>query len=814
MRLSYRWLSELVDLAGVSPAEVAETLTFHVAEVESVEALGRALDVVVSARVLTCAPHPNADRLRVTTLDRGDGVLRTVVCGAPNVAAGQVVCHAPVGATLPNGTTLALRPIRGITSDGMICAEDELGLGSAHDGILVLDAATPLGLSVSEVLGLRDDVLVLGNTAITHRPDLWGHLGFARELAAVLARKSTFPATQVADALLAAASGPEPVVAVEEGAGCRRYVGLAVEGLVNGPSPTSVRRRLEALGVRSVDLLVDLTQLVMLETGQPLHAFDLDLLHGTLRARRARAGERLLTLDGVERVLVPEDLVIADDRRVLALAGIMGGKEGAVGAGTTRVLLEAACFDAARIRRTSGRLALRTDASARFEKSLDPLGAEFAARRFLELVGAHVPTARPVGPLADVFPAPPAPLDVDLPYERVRRRLGTRITDGEVRTRLMALGFGVSETRDGVRVRVPSWRATRDVSGPEDLVEEVGRTRGYGDIQPVAPVGAMRPRRVGALRRAERRAAAVLSLELGYAQTTCYSFYAREDAERIGLGQVPHLTLANPLAADQDRLVLSTLPNLLKAAGRNLPREARGRLWESARLLPSGGASGPAPAEVHVLGCLTWEREATADPTGRLYLAAVEDLRTLLRRLGVTSLTVRAGVEALATSLPAARALHPGRAATLLAENEVLAVVGEVAPATGRAYGLTGRQTHAEVALEPLARLLAAAGSEYGPLPRFPVAPFDVAVVVPRRTPADAVKQVIEQAVAGHAQNVRVFDVYEGSGIPEGQRSLAFTLELFDREATLTPQRADDLRRRVQQALELAGWVVRAAPKA
>jgi phenylalanyl-tRNA synthetase beta chain len=629
VKLSYRWLSELVDLAGVSAAQAAETLTFHVAEVEGVEALGRALDVVVSARVLSCVPHPNADRLRVTTVDRGDGVVRTVVCGAPNVAAGQVICHAPVGATLPNGMTLALRAIRGVTSDGMICAEDELGLGKAHDGILVLDPATPLGRPVSEVLGLKDDVLEIGNTAITHRPDLWGHLGFARELAAVLGRKTTFPTTAAADALLAAATGPAPAVAVDDPAGCRRYVGLAVEGLVNGPSPAALARRLEVLGVRSVDLLVDLTQLVMLETGQPLHAFDLDRIQGTLRARRARPDERLVTLEGQERVLAADDVVIADDRRVLALAGILGGKEGAVGAATTRVLLEAACFDPVRIRRTSSRLTLRTDASARFEKSLDPLGAEVAARRFLELARAHCPTARPVGRLADVFPAPPAPLDVDLPYERVRRRLGTRITDGEVRARLTALGFGVSETRDGVRVRVPSWRATRDVSAPEDLVEEVGRTRGYGDILPVAPVGAMQARRVGPLRRAERRAAAVLSLELGYAQTTCYSFYAREDAERVGLASVAHLTLANPLAADQDRLVLSTLPNLLKAAGRNLPREARGRLWESARLLPAGGAGGPAPAEVPVLGCLTWDRDGTADPTGRLFLGALEDLRTL-----------------------------------------------------------------------------------------------------------------------------------------------------------------------------------------
>lgn len=811
MRLSLRWLRELVDLSGLSPQEVADAITFHVAEVESVEAVGAALEAVRTARVLTCAPHPGADRLRVTTVDRGDGVVRTVVCGAPNVAAGQVVCHAPVGATLPNGMTLALRPIRGVTSDGMLCAEDEMGLGSSHEGILVLDPATPLGLPVSEVLGLSDHVLELGNTAITHRPDLWGHVGVARELSAVLGRKATLPAAPAAEAALEAARGlPAPSVAIEDAAGCRRYVGLALEGLRNGPSPASLRNRLEAAGVRSVDLLVDITQVVMLETGQPLHAFDRAGLEGTVRARRARPGERLVTLDGVERLLAADDVVIADDRRVLALAGIMGGRDGSVSDSTTQVLLESACFDAGRIRRSSQRLALRTDASARFEKSLDPHGCDAAARRFVELVLQHVPGARLAGALADVFPAPPAPLEVDLAYDRVRRRLGTRIADAEVRSRLQALGFGITETRDGVKARVPSWRATRDIRGPEDLVEEVGRTRGYGDIQPVAPVGAMSPRRMPPSRRAERKAASVLSLELGYAQATCYSFYAREDAERVGLHGVPHLGLRNPLAADQDRLVLSTLPNLLKAAGRNLPREAGGRLWESTRLV-APGAGGAAPAEVAVLGLLAFDRDAAADARGLLYLGVLEDLRTLLARFGARRPVVEEGPMALDPRLPAPAGLHPGRCARLRVGDVVIATVGEVAPAVRRAYGLAGRQVHAEVALAGLVACLDARGGEheYRPVPRFPVAPFDVAVVVPRRTLAASVLQVVEQALGEQGQGARVFDAYEGEGIPEGCRSIAITVDLLDREATLGTAEAEALRKRVLAALERAGWSVR-----
>ena len=801
-----------MDLHGLSSADVADTLTFHTAEVEGVEPVGRALDAVRTARVLTAVRHPQADRLSVCTVDAGDGVVRTVVCGAPNVRAGQVICHAPVGATLPNGLTLTRRAIRGVESDGMICAEDELGLGKDHEGILVLDPAVPLGRPVGEALGLRDDVLEVNNTAITHRPDLWGHVGFARELSAVLGRTLTLPGTAAAEAALAAAAGTAPAVAVDDPEGCRRYVALALGGLANGPSPQGLRRRLEALGVRSVDLLVDATQWVMLEQGQPLHAFDPRAVQGAVHVRRARGGETLVTLDGVERRLVPDDLLIADDRGALALAGVMGGRDSGVRADTKEVLLESASFDPVRIRRTSARLALRTEASTRFEKAPDPVGARTAALRFLEVVLAHVPGARVRAPLADVFPRPPERRELELPYERTRRRLGVRVGDGEVRARLGALGFAAVEARDGLRVTVPSWRY-RDVTRAEDLIEEVGRTRGYADIVPVAPVAPLRPTRPSPARALERRAAAVLSLELGYAQTTCYSFYGPQDALRLGLEQVPHVTLASPLTAEQDRLELTTLPNLLRAVLRNGPQEARGRLWETTRLIPRAARAGTLPVEVPVLAAVTWNREGADDAAGALYRDALEDARVLLRRTGVDRVEVVEGARGVGEGLPVPRWLHPGRAATLSREGRVLAVVGEVAPAVRRAYGLEGRVTHLEASLGALLEAGGQTALEYVHVHRFPVAPFDVAVVVPRRTPAARVSETIAAAAPEHVRNVRVFDVYEGAGIPAGARSLALSCDLLDPAGTLAPAQADALRRRIQQALEAAGWTVRAAAK-
>jgi phenylalanyl-tRNA synthetase beta chain len=292
MKVSWRWLLEMADLAGVDPEEVVRLLPLRVADVEGVERLG-ALDGVVTARVLEVEPHPGADRLRLCTVDHGSSTVQRVVCGAPNVAKGQVVCFARIGTTLPNGVTLKKAKIRGVDSEGMICAEDELGIGTDHAGIIVLPEGTPVGRPAAEALGVSDLVIDLNNSGLTSRPDLWGHAGVAREVSAVVGRALRLPAAEKAAAAVAAAPGSPFPVTIEAPDACRRYLALVLEGVVNGPSPAPLRRRLESLGLRSVDLLVDLTNLVMLEQGQPLHAFDLrEVRGGRIVVRRARAGGR------------------------------------------------------------------------------------------------------------------------------------------------------------------------------------------------------------------------------------------------------------------------------------------------------------------------------------------------------------------------------------------------------------------------------------------------------------------------------------------------------------------------------------------
>lgn len=810
MKLSYRWLGEMVDLGDTTPAALKQRLTFHTAEIEGAEETGAGLEGVLTGRVVGVRPHPNADKLRLCTVEAGSDPIE-VVCGAHNVAEGQVIAYAPEGITLPGGEglepiTLEAREIRGVLSRGMICSEREMGLGEDHDGILVLPEGTPVGERLIDVVPVTDTIFDIDNVCITHRPDLWGHIGWAREVGALLNEKLALPAIASSEAL--PTEGEPFPVAVDDPSGCRRYVGIVIEGVKNGPSPLWLKSRLEGLGVRSIDLLVDLTNLVLLEQGQPLHAFDLRHVRGgEIRVRPALPDEAMTTLDGQERQLEPGDLVIADGEGAVALAGIMGGADSEVREDTTAILLESATFDPVRIRRTSTRLGLRSEASARFEKNLDPELAMQSALRFAQLCLELMPGCRIAQPVADCYPRPYDPFDIDLPYGMVRRRTGLRTGDFRIRGILTSLGFRAVEHGEGMRVTVPSWRATKDIERAEDLVEEVARIEGYHKLTAVAPVAPMVPQRPRPVRVLERRAASLLSMERGYAEVKHRSFYGADDAERVGLAGADHITVQNPSSKDYDRLILTTTAGLLRMAAKNQHRDAAGRLWASSRVFVPRDEG--LPDEQPVFSMLTWDREDADAPQGGQFLTLLDDLRNLLDRIGVDGVRLANGAAPLHAGLPEPTWLHPGRQAVFSRGDVVVAVAGEVAPSVLRAWDIEGRAVVAEVALTPLIEALDDSGSRYEAVLRYPVVPFDVAVVVPRTTPAGDVRDVMAAAVEGNVRDVRVFDVYEGEGIAEGHRSLALRCELFDRERTLSPKASDALRKQITDAFETRGWSVR-----
>ena len=584
MFVSWNWISELVDTSGVDPKTFAERFTLSVAEIEAVVEVGAGLERVLVAEVVAVSPHPNADKLRLALCDLGDTRVQ-VVCGAPDLVVGMRVPFVPPGVTLPSGITVREGEVRGVASPGMLASEADLGLSEDNAGLLHLDGCdAAAGTPLLDAVPLRDVLYEIDNKSITHRPDLWGQYGMAREVAALLDRPlRTLPVHD-----LVFTQTPPLHVRISRHAHCRRYLCTRLAGITIAPSPVALRLRLRSLGVRPINNVVDATNLVMLETGNPLHAFDARRLAGhELTIRQAIEGETIRTLDGELRALAPSDCVITDAEAPVALAGIMGGADSEIRPDTVSVVLEAASFDGAAIRRTATRLGLRTDSSARFEKHLDPNTAHTAALRFCRVLLDLCPGAVISAGLLDVGPhidAPPAPTCVHTTRSYLRSRLGlddAQLSDDWMDRALTALAFVVDRVPggggDALRVTVPSFRAGRDVSIAEDLVEELGRVYGYDRIPSEAPSVAARPPFLPADRAQERQARACLALGRGLTEVVLYSFESEPFLQRLGLGEhdldgqpLPRLGLANHLSSDQTHLRRVLSNNLLAAMEANL----------------------------------------------------------------------------------------------------------------------------------------------------------------------------------------------------------------------------------------------------
>ena len=573
MYVSWRWISEWVDTEGVDPVAFADRFTLAVAEIEAVVRFGHGLSDVLVGTVTEVAAHPNADKLRLATVDLGERTVQ-VVCGAPDLRVGLRAPFVPPGVTLPSGIEVRDGEVRGVRSPGMLASERDLGLSDEHAGLLSLDGVgAPDGTALPEAFALEDVLYEVDNKSVTHRPDLWGMYGVAREIAALLDRPLAALPTEVP-----LGEGQPVSLAVHAPERCSRYLCAGVEGVAVGPAPVALRMRLRSLGVRPISNIVDATNLVMLETGNPLHAFDAGFLRGgSIAVRRAAAGEEMKTLDGESRALTTEDLVIADGGGPVALAGVMGGLDSEIRDETRRLVLEAAHFEPVAIRKTSLRHGLRTESSARFEKSLDPALAEVAARRFLRLVLELCPGARVSSHLVQAGPFasdPPPVIEIETSAGYLRSRLGVdadALSDAWMDRRLGQLGFGVRRDGDALAVRVPSWRATRDVSIAEDLVEELGRHHGYDRIPSQTPLVRPRPPEMSPSRALERAIRQVAARQAGLHEVVLYSFDSESLLRRLGLtSDAPRVALRNTLNADATHLRRGLGAGLIAAVERNL----------------------------------------------------------------------------------------------------------------------------------------------------------------------------------------------------------------------------------------------------
>jgi len=800
MKISMNWLADFVDLRGIDAQRLGGILTMSTAEIEEVIPHGRGLHDIRTARVVGLEPHPGADRLTLARVDVG-GEEHGVVCGAPNVAKGVVVPIALPGTRLPDGTAIRAAKIRGVRSEGMLCSARELGLGDDHAGLLLLDPDTETGCPLPEALPVEDTLYEIDNKSLTHRPDLWGHYGFAREIAGVL-RRDLRPLDLAG---LPDVPGEIPVRIEDENL-CPRYVALALSGLTVGPSPLWLRARLQAVGVRPISNLVDFTNYVMLEIGQPMHAFDRTRVAGPeIVVRVGRKGERLTTLDGKERDTGPDTLLIADRDRAVAVAGVMGGADSEIDDATTSMILESANFDPVSVRRTAARLGLRTDAATRFEKSLDPELAMLGVRRFARLVERHVPGATVEGGATDAYPRPAEPRVIRIAIDKIRRRLGAPLEGRRIVEIFRSLEFGVEEGVGVLDVAVPSFRATKDIEIEEDLIEEIGRIHGYDNIEgsPLEIVCEPPPR--DPRRELERRLRHFVADGLGFDEIARYSFVSDDavrDFDRPGLA---YRRLRNPIAKDASRMRRSLVPSMLEVLPANLRHEREVRLFEIGRVYHPAEDGRPAREERELAAIVARRaagKKARREKSEAMLRAAQGALETILGRLRVEGVAFASGAT---TGAPWE---HPARSAVVRAGDAAIGLITQIHPGV-----LDKRKLEAEAALFVLdvEALLAAPRSpvRYQPIPRFPATFQDLAVVVDESVPVGEVRATIERAAGPLLVETRLFDVYRGQSIPQGRKSLAFELVYQSAERTLRDDEVAQIHEAITRALEGTGGAVR-----
>jgi phenylalanyl-tRNA synthetase beta chain len=783
MKFSYQWLRQLVPGLSAEPAELQRLITMKTAECEGIEVSGAHFDSVRAVRVLEISPLPKGKN-QALKIDVGGREL-SVVCGAPNVRPGMLAPWVPPGTAL--GHKMIGRAVfEGVESEGMLASASELGINRDHSGLLEL-----LGIEPGDKLPLSPDwIIEIDNKSLTHRPDLWGHFGMAREVAAITGQKLVSPVNL---ALLPKDTRSPFNVNVADTTLCPRYSLLVAENALVAQSPLWLQARLESVGLNAISNLVDVTNYVLAELPQPMHAFDADKISGdTIYVRSAREGERLAALNGETYTLTTADLVIADAAGPIALAGVIGGADSAISKTTTRIVLESANFQASSVRLTSMRHKLRTDASMRFEKSLDPENTVAGIARALELLREIAPGLRPLGGVVDSYARPALPAPIVLPAAFVTRKLGKHLSKEEITGILEALGFGVAETSASVfAVTVPSWRATKDISMKDDLVEEIGRIVGYDSITPAPPLVASTVPPANPMRLYMRRARQQLAAQ-GFTETHNYSFVTEASARRFGFDPASQLAVQNPIASELTHLRRSLLPGLFE----NILTNAR--FYEEFRLFELG-------SEIH-------PREAPSLPDEIPHLAA-----TLYNAHG-TELDFFELKRVAECLFPGARLIaeaeaapykHPGRSAQIHGRGAVIGELFEVHPALLQAEGLAGRAFMLDVDLKVAQSLAAAQDVVYKPLRKYPTSGFDLSLITEMRTPVDVLQDHLTQLAGGDLAMIEFIRQYDGPPLHAGQKSVTFHLKVGSLTHTLTAEEVGVIRNRVVGGAQALGYELR-----
>lgn len=796
MLLSLNWLKDFIKIPkGITPEDLALRLTMHTVEVEGWSDQSTSFSGVVVGKVLTVDKHPNADRLRVTTVDIKKETL-TIVCGAPNVAVGQLVPVATIGTALPNGLEIKESEIRGEKSYGMICAEDELGLGNSHEGIMVLDKKAKIGEPFSNYLNLDDIILEIDNKSLSNRSDLWGHYGMAREI-------STFYDEELKD--YNEFLKPEIVVGtdklevkVEDKKLCPRYMALAVKGIKVTESPRWLKDRLIAIGLRPINNIVDVTNYVMFETGQPLHAFSRDQVNKII-VRLAKKGEHIETLDGKERELSEDVLVIANSDGPIAVAGVMGGQNSGVSDDTTEIVIEAANFDAVSIRKTSGKLGIRTDASMRYEKSLDPNLTEVGLRRAFALLKTICKTAEASSEIIDFsnFAVNQGPVVLSTTW--INDKIGQEIPEAKIINILERLGFGVEKIDNDLSITIPTWRAAKDVSIREDILEEIIRIHGYDNIITSAPLVSLDPPEILSERALERKIKNILSGNLNLNETYNYSFVGDSSLKKLGMDFNNYLKLANPISDQATHLRQNLLVGLLGNVRINQFNFEEIRLFELGRVyLDTPGVFDKAGDDKERLPyqgkriafVLAGKNDSYFDEAKGIMEVLIKEL---FNSAWETEFVL---VDDFPTYCDSKKSVR------VRVNNYDLGLISVIKKEIASGFGLKMETVVAEINLmELLALFSICPQNKYQAVPRYPAISRDLAFVVDSGIMYNDLRREIK-LFDSLITEVELFDCYQGNNLGDNKKSLAFHVIYQSLERTLRAEEVDEIQNNLISRLE------------
>ena len=781
MRVLLSVLREMADIPADADV-VAQALNHLGLAVETVDVVGTPVPGVVTARIVRTEKHPDAAKVTRCWVDAGDGVERHVWCGATNMGPGDIVPLATLGTKMPDGREILRRGILGIDSEGMLCSPVELGIADDAAGLLVMPAGTELGVSPFEALGIEHDV-VFDLDLTRNRPDCWGHLGIARDLAA------HFGVALRGPRLAEVTRGPERRVPVTVTAAdrCGMFSVSVISGVTVGPSPQWVVSRLQHLGMRSISNVVDASNLVMLECNQPNHAYD----HGAVSSfdiRLARAGETHRTLDGVDRALHADDLLICNGAtgEAVGLAGIMGGLDSEVTASTTDLSLEVAWFEPDPIRFSVNRHNLRSEASVRFERGVDPHGVDTAVRRFVTILSETCPgIVLHDGATRVETPAQPRQSRIHVRTSRVERSLGIAPDGPRMRELIAPIGFGVEPTVDGADVTVPSFRP--DCVEEIDIIEEIARHHGYDALGKTVPKSAVHGRLSNMQTR--RRVLRRVLVGLGLDEVMPMPFLAPGDLSAMGLDEDNVLLIANPLVAEESVLRTSLRPGLLRTVAYNQSHRApRIGVWEIGHVYPRSSSQLPDESEQLAI------------------VVAGGTAETALAQWNAVCDALSVGAQIDQSRVPPG--LHPTRSATLARGKKVVGVVGEVDPVVLDSLGIEGRVSILEVDLSTVLNE-EPKPAQARELNRFPSSDIDLAFVLPGDVPAQNLQRALRQAAGKRLVSIDLFDVYRGKGVADGSRSLAFRLRLQEAGGTMTDAAIADVQDACRRAAAKIGAEIR-----